>query len=552
MRPDARPESCQDPRENEVTGSDRDERIDPADVAQRLQAASFPHAVTRIDRRETHISWVILTGEFAYKIKKPVRFDFLDATSLENRRRFCEEEVRLNRRTAPGLYLGVVPITREADGQLKVGGSGAIIDHAVQMRQFQAADELAALLDSRSIELKEITELAASLAAFHGEAAIATSTSHEHTGDLYDAVLGNLADVTRLVDPHAVRADIRQLVGWTLGAARSLKECLVEREGSGFVRDCHGDLHAGNIVRWQGALVPFDCIEFDPGLRLIDVMNDLAFLVMDLVSRQRWDLGFALLSRYFEITGDYEGLRLLPFYAVYRALVRAKVDALAAETLPGRAAEFEKRRENRLAAALHWSKPGTPTLILMHGVSGSGKSWLSERLIPAIPAIRIRSDVERKRLAGVAGEHHPAEYHTGLYSPRLSHRTYARLVDCAGIGLEAGCNVIVDATFLRVTDRELFQNLSRRLGANYAIVSCTASPAVLEQRIATRSSADPSDATPSLVWRQLETAEPFSGEESAHVITVDTGKDVDVVIGTVRHGLAALAAPAGSPRQTDG
>lgn len=512
----------------------------PSIIAGLLQAGVFPHPVTHLELRETHISWVILTGEFAYKIKKPVRFDFLDATSLEARCRFCEEELRLNRRTAPELYLAVVPITRDAAGTLQVEGRGTVIEYAVRMRQFATADELTALLNSGSVTLSEMTGLAAMVADFHAQAAVATSAAHEYTGNLYDAILGNLADVTRLVDPHDIRPDVRRLVDWTLAAARSLEEALLRRESAGCIRDCHGDLHAGNIVRWRGRLVPFDCIEFDPVLRRIDVMNDLAFLVMDLASRHREDLAFALLSRYLEIAGDYDGLPLLPFYAVYRALVRAKVDALAAAALPDRADALARRCENRLAAAQYWTRRGTSTLILMHGVSGSGKSWLSERLIPAIPAIRIRSDLERKRLAGTLGEHHPAAYRTGLYSSSLTDRTYARLKDCAAAALTAGCNAIIDATFLKTANRKGFQDLAQRMGTRFAIVSCTADPAVLEQRIVTRSSTDPSDATPALVREQLRAMDAFDAAEAAHVIRVETGADEGDPVRSVLAGLTDL------------
>lgn len=494
-------------------------------LAGMLDAKAYPHPVVQPTLRETHISWVILTGEFAYKIKKPVRFDFLDATSLDARQRFCEEELRLNRRTAPELYIDVVPITRDAAGALQVEGGGTVVEYAVRMRQFPAANELTALLDSGSVTLPEITDLAATVADFHAQAAVATSAAHEYTGNLHHAVLGNLSDVARLIDPRGARLDVRRLIDWTLSAARSLEEALLRRENAGCIRDCHGDLHAGNIVRWQGRLVPFDCIEFDPGLRRIDVMNDLAFLVMDLASRHREDLAFALLSRYLEIAGDYDGLPLLPFYAVYRALVRAKVDALAEATLPDRAEELARRCENRLSAAQYWTRRETPTLVLMHGVSGSGKSWLSERLVPALPAIRIRSDLERKRLVGARGEHHPSAYGTGLYSSSLTDRTYARLIDCAAAALAAGCNAIIDATFLKTADRKGFQDLAQRLGTRFAIVSCTADPAVLEQRIVTRSSADPSDATPALVREQLRAMDAFDAAEAAHVIRVETGAD---------------------------
>jgi predicted kinase len=303
---------------------------------------------------------------------------------------------------------------------------------------------------------------------------------------------------------------------------------MIEREQSGYVRECHGDLHCANIVRSGHGLVPFDCIDFDPDLRWIDVMSDIGFLVMDLTSRERSDLACALLTRYLETTGDYAGVRLLPFYVIYRALVRANVDAITAGQLPDRAAELQDRLRRRVLTAIQWMDRPCPTLILMHGVSGSGKSWLSERLVAALPALRVRSDLERKRLAGA--NTHPGGS-AGLYSPAVNHRTYAHLCECAESCLQAGFHTIVDAAFLDAADRELLRGLATRLGVRSIIVSCQVDPATLSARVQHRhrQGSDPSDADQTVLEAQLRKLQPLTAEEQLDAIVVDT-RNKDAVL----------------------
>jgi uncharacterized protein len=290
-------------------GIDRPAAESPLSIQELLKAEAFAHAVTRIELRETHISWVVLTGPYAYKVKKPVKFDFIDASTLERRRQLCEEELRLNRRLAPDLYIGVVAITRD-DGRCVVGGGGKAVEYALQMHQFDAGAELPQLLAHCAVSPAEIAALGESLARFHLQAAKAPACDvPQKTEQMYDSVLGNLAQLLTHLGPFAPASELGPLVDWTHDNAHDLEPTFQMRERGGFVREGHGDLHAANIARWRDRLVAFDCIEFDPKLRWIDVMNDVAFLVMDLVSRQRADLAFVLLSRYLEVTGDYEGPR---------------------------------------------------------------------------------------------------------------------------------------------------------------------------------------------------------------------------------------------------
>jgi len=494
-----------------------------------LRADAFPHAVHELQLRETHISWVVLTGSFAYKIKKAVKLDFIDASTLERRRHHCAEEIRLNRRLAPDLYLGVVAITLD-DGRAVVGGAGPVVDYAVRMRQFAASEELPALLARNDVDAEQMAALGQLLAEFHLKAMVAPAIrAPEKTEQIQRTVLGNLHQLLENIGRADPSSSLDRLLAWTRDTARELEATFQLREREGHVREGHGDLHAANIVRHAGRLVPFDCIEFDPRLRWIDTIDDIAFLVMDLMSAARSDLATALLSRYLEVTGDYAGLRVLPFYATHRALVRANVDALTAVAVSARATELRARLQQRLSAATSWTISWTwrtrPKLILMHGASGSGKSWLSSRLIPEVPALRIRSDLERKRLAHLAPtQSSAAGVREGIYSPGFSHRTYGRLAECAEHCLRVGCNVIVDASFLQAADREMFNALAIRLGIDCVIVSCQSDPITLSRRVIDRATQgkDPSDSTLAVLDAQLRELVPFAPHEKPRVITIDT------------------------------
>ena len=487
-----------------------------------LTPAAFPHAIVRLEVRETHISWVVLTGPFAYKIKKGVRFDFLDASTLERRHDLCEEELRLNRRLAGDIYVDVVPITRDA-GALHVGGQGPIVDYAVRMKQFDAAEELPALLARAAVRGDEFIDLAVRLADFHRQAPSApVSRDFPHTQQLYDAVLGNLALLLAHLDPQTLVPEMGPLVDWTHDYLHASVDALRSREQHGAIRECHGDLHARNIVRWAGRLVPVDCLEFDPKLRWIDVMNDIAFLVMDLRAHDRTDLAFAFLNAYVERTGDYEGLRHLGFYAVYRALVRAMVDSLSAKQSPAHRDELQTRLRARIKAAWAYVDRPRPALIIMQGLSGSGKSWLSEHLVAPFAAVRIRSDVERKRMAGIDSDDVAGDFGQGLYKPEMTRRTYTRLLECAESCLKGGINTIVDAAFLSRSDRRSFQELAVREGAPFIVLACQADHATMVRRLEERRQrhTDPSDADVEILKSQF--ADPLNDGERPSTLVIDT------------------------------
>ncbi len=348
------------------------------------------------------------------------------------------------------------------------------------------------------------------------------------SGRILAPALQNFEQMRELVSAKADLAQLARLGDWTVREHAALAAAFDARKRDGWVRECHGDLHLGNIALLDGVPTPFDGIEFSADLRWTDVMNEVAFLMMDLIDHRLPRLAFRFLNAYLECSGDYAGLRLLRFYLVYRALVRAKVSCMRAHQ-PGMAAREQSGIEQayrrhlhlaeRLAAARH------AALLIMQGLSGSGKTTIAQGLAEALGAVRLRSDVERKRLAGLAaGARSGSELDAGLYAPGASERTYAHLAALAREVLAARYPVIVDAAFLKRSWRRHFAELARGAGAAFAIARCTAPPATLRARVARRerSARDASEAGLAVLERQLATAEPLDADESAQALAIDT------------------------------
>jgi aminoglycoside phosphotransferase family enzyme/predicted kinase len=494
-----------------------------------LQAAAYHHAVRGPIRMvETHISRVFLTGEFAYKVKKPIRLAFLDYSTLEQRRVCCNEELRLNRRYAPDMYVAVSPVAGPV-ATARMDGAGTTVEYAVKMRQFDQDEELDALVKAGRVEADALAALGARIAAFHELAARADPATPFGRPELVQRVaLENFKELRRLPEAAVKDSILNEVERWVVAEHGRTRELLQSRRDSGFVRECHGDLHCGNVVRWNGELTPFDGIEFDPALRFVDVASDLAFLAMDLSVRGRDDLRHALLQGWLELTGDFQALRLLPRFEVYRALVRAKVAALRAlQHSPGTEARL---RDCGLAIRyLDWASSRArrkrPSLLLTCGYSGSGKTWLSRALATDLHALHLRSDVERKRLAGLgAMDDSRSPEDGGIYTPEYTRRTYDRLHDCAEDALRGGECIIVDAAFLKREERERMLDLGASLGLRIAILHCIAPEEVLRERVSSRSLAanDASEAGLATLRRQPGFWEDFGGAELQRTVTVDT------------------------------
>ena len=472
---------------------------------------------------ETHISWVLLTERLAYKLKKPVCLPFVDFSTLALRKHFCDEEVRLNRRLAPSLYLGVVRVCGSVQAPC-IDGPGETIDYAVCMRRFASGALLSERLAAGSLLPEHLADLAQRLAAFHRHAPIAPPMP---IGEATERVAGPVLGVLRQLRLHCGAARIDALESWVVAQAEALRETWSARQRDGQVRECHGDLHLANAVLLDGEATAFDCLEFDPALRQTDVLSDVAFLTMDLKANGRGDLAFRFLDAYLQCSGDYAGVSVLRFYEVYRALVRALVHGLRAGI---GAALPSDTGPDYLGCAERMARGGgsPPRLLITHGVSGSGKSTVAQQLLSVAGAIRLRSDVERKRLFGLAALERSID-RTRIYAPDATRRTFDRLAECARAALRAGYPVIVDAAFLRRAERDVLRALAAELRVPFTILHCSANSARLRERVAARSSSgdDASEADLGVLERQLGYVEPLSDDERALAIEVSTDDPVD-------------------------
>ena len=499
--------------------------IDQAQLVSGLMSPeAYSHPVERVEHLQTHISHVLLAGDYAYKIKKPLDLGFLDFSTLERRRFCCEEELRLNRRLAPDLYLEVVPITGTPE-RPRFGGSGEPMEHAVRMRRFPQD----ALLSRREVSPELIDRIAERVARFHQEI---PSAPAESPFGRPEAVIfpmqQNFDQIRPLLDDPAALRRLDPLERWTRETHQRLRPTLETRRADGHIRECHGDMHLGNIALVGDDLVIFDGIEFNPGLRWIDTTNEVAFFVMDLEQAGHHALARRFLNRYLDLTGDYEGLLVLDFYKVYRALVRAKVTAirfgqpgLGADERRAVAAEYDRY----IALAESYTGTRRPRLFITNGVSGSGKSAIARLLRERLPLIHVRSDRERKRLFGLEEQDRSGSApHGGIYAEEATRRTYEHLRHLAGLILGAGYNALVDATFLKHWQRELMEQLAQERGCRFSILVPEAPEEVLRQRVRERHSEgrDASEADEAILESQLRTREPLTAAEVAFAVVVDT------------------------------
>ncbi|MCQ8105587.1 AAA family ATPase [Methylomonas sp. SURF-2] len=483
--------------------------------------ACYPHPVDSVRLLETHISWVLLAGDFAYKIKKPVDFGFLNFTELTCRQRFCREELRLNRRLAPSIYLDVIGLG--GGPQQPIFGAEPAFEYAVKMRRFAEQDLLDHVLARGALTRRHMQNLAYTLAGFHAGLPPATADSGHGTAEAVALpARQNFQQLALLLPPgqSSRLADLRA------ASEREYAACLplfTQRRRDGMVRECHGDLHLGNIVLLGGQPTPFDGIEFNPALRWIDVMNDIAFLLMDLQQRQRPDLAFAFLDAYMQASGDYAGLGVLRFYLAYRSMVMAKVSAIRAAQLGGHGMPTQCRRYLALAGKFYL--PAKPGLIITHGLPGCGKTTLSQLILEKLGCIRLRSDVERKRLFGLQPHQTGA---TEIYAAEASAKTYRHLLRLASDILHSGYSVIVDAAFLKLAERRQFQALADNLNVPFAIAAIEVDETLQRQRLSNRQN-DASDAD-TTVLDFLKTAhETLSGEElESSVIWLNNGSEADI------------------------
>jgi uncharacterized protein len=500
-------------------------------IAALSEPGAYPPPVDRVELVETHISWVFLAGDYAYKFKKPLDLGFLDFRDRARRLHYCREELRLNGRLAPDIYLDVVGARATPDGW-RVGALAEDAEPAVRMRRFPAAARLDRRLAAGELEAAALETFAQALAKF--QRGLPPAPPEAGYGDAAAAARPALANFTALpgedLDAEAA-ATLQRLEAWTRAHAASLAARFDARLAAGFIREGHGDLHLANLVMLDGRIAAFDGIEFDPALRWIDVQSEVAFLLMDLESRGRRDLGWRFYNAWLAALGDYDGLALLNWYLVYRHLVRAKIDGIrrAQGGLDAdESGRLRARQAGHIGLAARHAHPPAPLLVLMHGLSGSGKSHLARRLAPLLPAAWVRSDLERKRLHGLEPlASAAANIGAGLYDAASSERTYARLAQIARTALDAGISLVVDAAFLEAERREEFARLALERGARPLVLACEAPAEVLRRRVAARRD-DPSDAGLAVLEAQLARRLDTGSLEAGFRVPVDTSGELDV------------------------
>ncbi|MDT8405747.1 MAG: AAA family ATPase [Methylococcales bacterium] len=461
-------------------------------------ASAYLHEVEAITVLETPISWLILTGKWAYKIKKPHCLPFVDYSTLAKRRFYCQEELRLNRRFTPELYLDVVPVCR-VSGQLKVAAEqGDIVDYAVKMRQFKAGSLWAELADNGDLQVGAVEALALRLTQVQASLPIASAESDWAEPALIRAwALANFRELAAILgDRSDDTARLKRLAAWTDNEGWPGAAVFAQRKRKGAIREGHGDLHLANITCDQGQVVLFDAIEFNPQLRWLDVLSELAFPVMDLTARQQPALANHLLNAYLQVTGDYAGLCVYRFYYLYRAMVRAKVAALAGQST---------LLERYLNTAEQVLERRRPVMVVMMGFSGAGKSVLARQLAAALDMIVLRSDVERKRLYQIPALSRNQLDKSILYSAAASDRVFKHLQEQAEALLVLGYSVVIDAAMLHEWRRLTFKHLAEKVGAPAWLVQVTAPEAVLIERLKARQTRDddPSDADVSVMQQQM-------------------------------------------------
>ena len=507
------------------------ETATPEMVAALCRPEAYPAPVGEVEKIETHISWVFLAGEFAYKFKKPLDLGFLDFRDRDRRLHYCREELRLNGRLAPDIYLDLAGARKTSSGW-RVGPWTTDAEPAVRMRRFPGEARLDRRLEAGRLDHTALENFAHRLARF--QAGLQPAAPGDGFGDTAAVIRPALANFEALPRDALVPGtadDFARLERWTRQRATALGPLFEARLAAGFVREGHGDLHLANLVMLDDRIAAFDGIEFDPALRWIDVQSEVAFLLMDLESRDRGELGWRFYNAWLAALGDYDGLAVLRWYLVYRHLVRAKIDGIRlaqAGTEDDGSGELRARQAAHLARALEHAAPGRPLLVLMRGFSGSGKSRLAARLAPRAEAAWVRSDLERKRLHGLDPmASAPGGVGEGLYDSAATERTYARLQAITRTALRSGCSLVVDAAFLETERREAFVRIALQEDADPVILSCEAPADLLRERVSTRRG-DPSDAGLQVLEAQLARPVETGALERQYTLPIDTRTDPDL------------------------
>jgi aminoglycoside phosphotransferase family enzyme/predicted kinase len=531
--------------------------------------ACYPHPIdTSIKVIETQVSWVILTGDYVYKVKKQLDFGFLDFSTLEKRQFYCEEELRLNQRLAPDIYQAVVTISGSIEnpvignddyrltqqettntsefisGNTKLknaiastelaaedtphtddqtieitdNSASTVLEYAVRMQQFDPTDGLDKLLQCNQFDPSWINPLAQQLAQFH--LCLPTITSNSPWGEpenIWQLVSDNFTHTLNFYKDSQDSQQIALLYEQTTSQFIQLKDLLSDRRRQGFIRECHGDLHLGNITCYKNELRLFDCIEFNLQFRWIDTCSDLAFLLMDLEANDRYSWANIALNRYLEITGDFQALALLNFYKSFRAMVRAKIATFGEQADHGTFIKY-------LELTQSYQTKSPPKLIIMHGLSGSGKSHISEQITKSSPTIRLRSETERNRLHK---ELQKKGKNLQLHSPEINARLSQHLISLTEQVISLGYSVIVDGTFLKQHFRQKYIDVAQKFSIDICILSCQCNEKLMEARLVKGINTRSNDSNFSLdrLAHQRSYQQPLSDQELLLQQQVDTDDD---------------------------
>ncbi len=497
----------------------------PALIQQMLRPEFYPHPVTEpIELIQTHVSYVLLTGDGAYKVKKPVNFGFLDFSSLEKRHHFCQEELRLNQRGAGELYLEVLPITQTGEQFHLNGSTGETVEYTVKMRQFPPGCLFTDLYDRGELTESCLEELARVLANFH-LSAISNDyiRSFGEVAQVRQSIDENYEQTEKYVGGPQTRQQLDETRHYTDRLFAEQEPLFKSRIAANWIRECHGDVHLRNVCLWNGKILLFDCIEFNEPFRFVDVMFDIAYIIMDLDVRGRSELSNLFLNAYIEQTGDWAGLQILPLYLSRQAYVRAKVTSFLLDD-PSVPASVKQEASQTAAQyyrlAWHYTRPRSGQLFLMAGLSGAGKSTTARLVAKRHQAIHLRSDAVRKHLAGI-----PLDQAGGpdLYTPEMSEKTYQRLGELALLLVNQGYSVVLDAKYDRQSLRQAVIDQATAHQIPLRILACEAPLEVLRDRLQQRTD-DISDATVDVLAQQ--TMEPFTATEQPYVTTLDTTQDL--------------------------
>jgi len=462
--------------------------MDHVQIASMLSPATYGEPTATVQHLQTHISHIFLTDCFVYKIKKPVDFGFLDFTTLEKRRHFCEEELRLNRRLSPDIYLGVVPLCRAADGSYNLRGNGEVVEYAVKMKRMPAERMMSLMLERGEVSEAQIDAIAERVAQFHGEAERGGGIALFGTVEALSVNwLENLRQTEAYIGRTITAAEHADITAWAFRLLDQQSALFRERVKNGYIRECDGDLHSENICLDNGQIHIFDCIEFNEKFRFSDTAADVAFLAMDLEYHGRRELAERFIGSYVS-AGNDTGLRqVLPLYLANRAFIRGKVesfrldDPLISADQKGAAAE-RARRFFRLAHGYVLRERLALTLFLTCGLTGCGKSALAAELAFQLGLAQLSSDCERKKLAGLA----PTARGAAIYDHDWNQATYGQLLQLAREQLAAGRSVVVDATFRDQQERRRFREAAAELGAETVTLLLDCPEALVRTRLEQR------------------------------------------------------------------